>query len=204
MPSAETPNSWDPVETLLNLIHTCREPRVLKVVGEAGTQEVQGFYPWCRSLKQQDQTEGVRFTCTRRSAGGPRSHVCANVGSSFLAANTVNCSICYCFASSYWGFRSVKLLGNYNLQGFASRQAIVELYYARFCFAPSYCGITISRLLFCVKLLWNSNLRGFALHQAKVLFCPKLLRDYNLQGRLRFVIFLKHAKSILDCGSSYI
>ena len=38
----------------------------------------------------------------------------------------------------------------------------------------------------------------------KVLYCPKLLGDYNLHGRFRFVVFLKHAKSVLDCGSSHI
>ena len=32
----------------------------------------------------------------------------------------------------------------------------------------------------------------------------QVYNDYNLQGRFRFVIFLKHAKSVLDCGSSYI
>lgn len=48
------------------------------------------------------------------------------------------------------------------------------------------------RVLLCIKL-WGISI-------CKVLFCHKLLRD----GNFRFVIFLKHAKSVLDCGSSYI
>ena len=70
---------------------------------------------------------------------------------SFLVANTVNYSICSCPAASY-----------------------SELQFARYYFAPSDCGIAVSRLLHCAKVLGNSNLQGLALCQA--------LWNYNLQG----------------------
>ena len=125
---------------------------------------------------------------------------------------------------------------NYNLQGLALRQAIVEynfeapvwcqamweLQLAGFCFASSYCRIKLARLcsaqaseglqyrgslLSCVELLGSSNWQGLAFASGswgiitcKVLFCPKLLRDYTLQGRFWFVIFLQHAKSVLDAS----
>ena len=44
-------------------------------------------------------------------------------------------------------------------------QAIGELHLAGWCFAASYWGILISRLLSCVKLLGNRNLQGFVLAQ---------------------------------------
>ena len=83
-----------------------------------------------------------------------------------LVTNTVNCSIFYCFASSYCGITisrvpfcqaiwgraisrlpsCVKLFG--NLQGLALLEAIGELQIAGFRFSSSYWG----SLLSCVKL----------------------------------------------------
>ena len=83
-----------------------------------------------------------------------------------------------CFASSYWGI-------NCNLHAF---------------FAPSYWGITISRLLscvklsicrvlLCVKLLGNCNLRlvflapsYWGITMSRILPCVKLLGNYNWPG----------------------
>ena len=121
----------------------------------------------------------------------------------------------FCFAPSYWGITIVRLLScvklfrNYNLYGFAVRQALVELYFARFCFArvrdynfevPVLCQAVgaFQYAGFC----FTSGHWGLTI--CKVLFCPKLVGDYNVQGRFRCVIVLEHAKSVFDCGSSYI
>ena len=78
--------------------------------------------------------------------------------------------------------RCFKPLGNHNSQGFALCQAgywfapnycdfeapvlcqaIRELQLAASCFASSYWGITICRVLRCVKLLGSSNVQGIVL-----------------------------------------
>ena len=70
--------------------------------------------------------------------------------------------------------RYFKLLGNYNLQGFALCQAIGEFLLVGYCFAPSCWRSAISRFLSCVKLLANYHLQDFALCQA--------IEDFQLVG----------------------
>ena len=122
------------------------------------------------------------------------------------------------FASSYWGIAISRLLSCAICTVVCCTTLLGH-------YLSSYWGITTCRVLLRVKLLWKYNY--FAFPQAiaalqfrvscvvsrywgipiticMVLFCPKLLGDYNYNwhGRFRFVIFLRHAKSVFDCGSS--
>ena len=98
------------------------------------------------------------------------------------------------FVSSYWGITSNRFLLCVKLWG-----ELIAIYRVAF-FAPSYWGITISRLLscvklsicrvlLCVKLLGNCNLRlvflapsYWGITMSRILPCVKLLGNYNWPG----------------------
>ena len=87
-----------------------------------------------------------------------------------------------CLVSRYCGITicrvllCFKLLENYNLQGFAGFalcHAVGEIRLVGYCFAPSYWGSAIQRLLSCDKPLITI---------CRVLFCPKLFGECNFEA----------------------
>ena len=89
-------------------------------------------------------------------------------------------------------FRSVKLLGSSNMQGVVLPQAIGGVEVRSSCLVSSYRGSTTCRVLLCLKLLGNHNLRVFCVVSSVVLppawgiticralLCVKPLGDSNL------------------------
>ena len=123
-------------------------------------------------------------------SGGVQFRVCCLVSSYWVQSITELQFAGFCVVSNYWGTPFCKVLSCARLLGECTvlHQAIEELplqdsalcqdtedfQLVRHCFAPSYWGSAISRLLPCVKQLENYHLQGFALRQA--------IGNYNVQG----------------------
>ena len=139
------------------------------------------------------------------------------VVSSYWGVST--CRVLFCLGITISSLLScVKLLGGYNLQGLASRQTVGELQFARFCVVSSYwglptCSVILPQVIGNAPVFCQANgefqFAGLVVHQAfgELQFarsCFALISWGITDCTGDSVIFLKHAKSLADCGSSYI
>ena len=91
----------------------------------------------------------------------------------------------------------VKLLWNYNVQGLALPQALGGVQFRGSCLVSSYWGIAICRAFLCIRLLGSYVLQSLVLRRP--------IGGLHLAGAIpvRHIV-LKHAKSVVDRGWSYI